>query len=244
MWSGTFLRWTDRRLTPVTIFSVRILRLAVLVTVVGAACGDQTPSASPNTNPASGAGSAAVLMLPTSVAPGLTLRTGCLEKGVERPGFAVLAYRGDGRYRTEQSSESALLRVFTYDLEAGLVPDDPDFDSLDDVLATADPGSVTETSLRGQKGYAYRNTTAEPYPAPWPAVAWQEGSVIIWLLGEGLTEKIVNETAESLKPVAEQEWVSVVGERGCRVEDAPATLPPGSTTTTSTLTPRRPTTVP
>ncbi|MCP3974781.1 MAG: hypothetical protein GY720_09835 [bacterium] len=182
--------------------TVRWLSLLACLALVAAAC-------SSNTETHADLGS--TLVVPQQLPAGIELRGGCTTGEFTA---AVLAYRGDGRYKSETRIESAYLRVFAFDLSARNTFDDPDFD-LDSILEEAEPGTVETATVRGRTGNAFSIPSGEdPDSVAWPALAWAEVDLVFWVSGEGLDQEDVRLVAESLRPVSADEYADLTdGER-------------------------------
>lgn len=157
-----------------------------------------------------------IVISPDWVPDGLNLRFGCIREAEERAGVTVLGYRGDGRYKSEIDPicvETAFLRIFAFDFDAGVEFDDPSF-SIDDVLDEAKPGSVAPTIVRGMDAQVFLVASGEE-PTAWPAVVWTEGQRLYWLLGEGLDEAAVVLVANSLEAISLDRFRELVDNEQC-----------------------------
>lgn len=132
---------------------------------------------------------------PAQLPEGLQLHFACATSPDEAVQMTVLGYRGDGRYKTAERHETALLRIFGYHGEQG------------GTVGRADSGSIEEVTIRGHPGRSFTITTAEPIPAPWPAITWTEGdSLAMEIVGEGLDHEAVLAVAESLEPLTQEQF--------------------------------------
>lgn len=155
-----------------------------------------------------------VLVVPAEVPDGLTLRGGCHRDGTTGPAASVLWYRGDGRYKSEVRIESAFLRLFAVDVDERASLDDPEFSGIDDVLADAEPGSRTETEVRGRTGTLFSMRSAKD-AASRPALAWTDGNLMFWISGEGLDQASVLGVAESLRQTSTEEFRALTDGQQC-----------------------------
>ena len=141
----------------------------------------------------------------------MELRGGCTNSELTA---AALAYRGDGRYKSDRRIESAFLRVWAADLNKRDALDDPDFD-FDSIFEEAEPDTIEDVTVRGRPGKALSiRSGVDPGPVSWPALAWTEGDLVFWITGEGLDESAVRLVAESLRSAEPDVFDALVdGER-------------------------------
>lgn len=132
---------------------------------------------------------------PAQLPEGLRLHVACVTSPDEAVQMTVLGYRGDGRHKTAERHETALLRIFGHHSEHG------------GMVGSADSGSIEEVTIRGHPGRSFTITSAEPIPAPWPALTWTEGdSLTMEIVGEGLDYEAVVAVAESLEPLTQEQF--------------------------------------
>lgn len=94
---------------------------------------------------------ASITFAPGWLPEGLSLRGGCLREAGGRAGATILGYWGDGRFKSDTDPirvESAFLRIFGADFDAGVEFDDPSF-GVEDILDEAKPGTLTPTTVHG-----------------------------------------------------------------------------------------------
>ena len=159
---------------------------------------------------------ASITFAPGWLPEGLSLSGGCLREAGGKAGATILGYRGDGRYKSETEPirvESAFLRIFGADFDAGVEFDDASF-SVEDILDEAKPGTLTPTTVRGTSAQVFLIASGEE-PSAWPAVVWSVGPQLFWIIGEGLDEATVLRVANSLEVIPLDEFRSSANNEQC-----------------------------
>ena len=157
---------------------------------------------------------ASALLVPTRLAAGLEKIFGCALGDAERPQFVASGYRGGVTESVDVYGETPFLRVFVFDHGASSV-DEIEPLTVASALADGDPGREFATAVNGLAATGFWRSTAEPVLHPWPAMVWEQDSLVISILGEGLTRTDVEAAARSLQPVTRQEFESEGASANC-----------------------------
>lgn len=169
------------------------LLVVLALAAVPAACGSASPPSSTQ------AVSLPPLFLPDGFDP---TPEQCLIGGLDAPIGSMLLFHDDGRRsKALRRSGSAMIRVAVWSVN-GVAPATGSARSVTDMLSKAAPGSTYGTKIQNRPATGYELPAADLGGRPWPALVWDDGSLVIWVLGAGITSLEMVEVAESIRTAA------------------------------------------
>ncbi len=136
---------------------------------------------------------------------------GCVSGPDEAPTHVVTGYRGTEPLDLEVYDETPFLRIFVNSSDS---PDTPS--SVSEAAASlADPGTEFPTRISGHDAIGFEVSTAEPILTPWPGVAWEQNSVVVTVIGEGLDRQMLSAAANSVTAIPRDEYLALAPSDRC-----------------------------